>query len=140
MDSVLVDPPAPEQLHLQFAQAAKAVASDLKAFARTMEDPHNKEALEKAKESRAKNAENITSWQVTEHEDWLDVKNHNVDETLDLQGRDVEDNPITELKVEDVQSGLDKFKASHPIIEASVEETSKVIKVSIASKHLLILH
>lgn len=130
MDSVLVDPPAPEQLHLHFSHAARAAASDIKTFAQTMDNPRTKEVLEKAKESRAKNAEDITNWLVTEHEDWLDVRNDDLDKNVDTGERGTGAAlPAADMRAEDIQSVLGKFRESHPGIEASLEESSRTVKV-----------
>lgn len=131
-----MDPPAPEQLQLHFAQAARAAASDVKAFTQTMEDPWSKMAFEGARESRAKNADDITSWLVTEHEDWLDVKKEDVDENIDLNGQDAGVSTAAEISVEDMQAVLEKFKGSHPSIEVSLEGGSRIIKVWTVARHL----
>ena len=129
MDSVLVDPLAPEQLHLHFAQAARAAASDIKNFSQTMEDPRNTVVLEKAKESRAKNTDDITNWLVTEHQDWLDVKDENLDDVVAEEIREGETSSSTGMKSEDIVPVLERFKNTHPDIEASMEEGSTTIKV-----------
>jgi len=130
MDSVLVDPPGPEQLHLHFAQAARAAASDIKNFAQIVDDPRSKEALQQAKESKSKNAADIPNWLVTEHEDWLDGKSENGKDDDSLDARDPVACPApVEIKVEDIQAILETFKESHPAIEASKEESSRLIKV-----------
>ncbi|KAL6718416.1 hypothetical protein ACLMJK_004505 [Lecanora helva] len=134
MDSVLLDPPEPEQLHTQFAQAARTAALDIKSFAQIMEDPHTKEVLEKAKESKAKNAEDITNWLVTEHEDWLNVTDVGVAKlTNQSEQRAGLSSSSSELKAEDLQSALESFKESHPGVEISKEEDSKMIKMYLPS-------
>ena len=137
MDSVLVDPPGPENLHLHFAEAARAAASDIKNFAQNVEDPYSREVLEKAKESRAKNAEDITNWLVTEHEDWLDAKRDDLDEDgkLNIEGNEALP-PPAEMKAKDVQGVLERFKEAHSGIEASMEEPSRTIQVKISAKYL----
>lgn len=130
MDSVLVDPPAPEQLHSHFAQAATGAAQDIKSFAQTMEDARSKDVMEKARESRTNNPEEISAWLVTEHEDWLDVKKEGASEDIHMDRRDAEGEFIAvEVTAEDMQSELEKFKESHHGIEASFEESTKTIKV-----------
>ena len=129
MNSVLVDPPAPEQLHLHFAQAARNAASDIKSFAQIMEDSRTKEVLERAKESKARNAEDITNWLVTEHKDWLDVKDDQLGDALDLGGDVGAAVSGAEITVEGMQSILEKFRESHLGVEVSLEESSRTIKV-----------
>ena len=136
MDSVLVEPQAPEQLHLHFAQAARTAASDIKGFSQTMENPRNKEVLERAKESRAKNTEDITNWLVTEHQDWLDVKDENADAGVDSEIREGEATSAIDVKSEDMRLVLERFKESHPNLEASMEEGTKTITVRATAEYL----
>ena len=143
MDSVLVDPLAPEQLHWYFAQAATGAASDIKSFAQTMEDGRSKNAMKKAKESKAENGEDITGWLVIEHEDWLEVKQDSACEDVDMEGRgsDVKVN-ATDSRSEDLQAALGRFRESHLGIDVSLEMTTKTVKVRAtgkASRLLLIL-
>lgn len=130
MDAVLVEPLAPEQLQIRFAQAAKDAAAEMKSFALVMKDQRSKDVMEKAKKSRAKDGENIRNWLVTEHEDWLDVKQDGASEDAELDGNDSDTKMLTaETANGDIRNLLEKFRESHPSIEASLEDTTKTIKV-----------
>lgn len=130
MNSVLMDPIPPEQLHSHFTQAATGAASEIKSFAQTMEDGRTRDVMEKAKESKANNVEDIAGWLVVEHEDWLDTRHDGASEDVDKKGE------VSDPKVfiagstsEDFQGVLEKFKESHPGIEVSLEDTTSTVKV-----------
>lgn len=134
MDSVLIDPSSPDQLHSNFSQAANGAAQAIRHFTQLVEDSRTKEVMEKAKDSRTKNGEGITGWKVTEHEDWLDVRqkdgNDNVDkeeEATPETGAETGDVP----SVEDVSAALDKFRSDHSGgVETSLDEDTRTVTVS----------
>ena len=127
---MLVDPNVPEELYSHFAHAVTTAAQDIQHFAQTWEDPRSKQALEIARESRAKNEEDIRAWLVSEHADWLDVKeeNGNGESLPGLSNANTGVKP-TEWKAETVQAALAKLKELHPGIETSCEEESQTIRV-----------
>lgn len=129
MYSVLLDPPAPDQLHSSFSQAANGAAQAIKHFTQLVEDGRTKEVMEKAKKSRTENSEGIIAWQVTEHEDWLDVKQDDGNDVVDK-----EEGGITEAadgpSVDDVNAALDKFRSTHVGVEVSLDEDSRTVTVS----------
>lgn len=133
MDAVLVDPLSPERLHSHFSQAAMGAANDIKEFGRLMDQKKNKEVLEQAKESRAKDAEGITGWIVSAHGDWLDMKKEEGIDDLEIDGEGK--NTATsamDTNPEDMQGIVEKFKESHPGIEASFDADSNTVKVRAA--------
>ncbi|CAD6579571.1 MAG: hypothetical protein ASARMPRED_009183 [Alectoria sarmentosa] len=126
MDSVLVDPASPDQLHSNFSQAANGAAQAIKNFTLMVEDSRTKEVMDKAKESRAKTVESITGWKVTEHEDWLNLKqaDGNDDVDKDEEGTaEAGDGP----SAENVNTMLDKLRSSHAGIEVSLDEDSRTV-------------
>ncbi|KAL2048668.1 hypothetical protein N7G274_000580 [Stereocaulon virgatum] len=134
MDSVLVDPSSPEQLYSHFSQAAMGAANDIKEFGHLMDQKKSKEVLEKAKESRAKDAEGITGWIVSAHGDWLDMKKEedSDDPEIDGEGKDTAVSAM-DTNPEDMQAVVEKFKESHPGIEASFDTDFKTVKVFLPS-------
>ena len=130
MDSIFVDSRSPDQLYSHFSQTAIGAAKDIKSFAQLTEDSKSKEALNKAKESRANDAEGITAWRVSEHADWLDVKKEDAveDSQVDINNEDI-DASAGELTVENMQATLEKFKASYTDIEADLDGDTRTIKV-----------
>ena len=129
MDSVLVEPPSPDQLHSNFSQAANGAAQAIKHFTHLVEDSRTKEIMEKAKDSRTKNGEGITSWKVTEHEDWLDVKQEDGNGHVDKEeeaAAEAGDGP----SVKDVNATLEKFRSAHAGVEASLDEDERTVTVS----------
>ena len=133
MDSVLVDPLAPDQLHSHFSQAATRAAREIKDFGHLMEQKKSKEVLEKARESRAKDAEGITGWIVSAHEDWLDVKNGEDSDDFEMavDGEDTTGS-TADVELEDMRAAVEKFKESHPDIEASFDVAARTIEVRAA--------
>ena len=130
MDSIFVDSRSPDQLYSHFSQTAIGAAKDIKSFAQLTEDNKSKEALNKANESRANDAEGITAWRVSEHADWLDVKKEDAAEgsQIDTNNEDV-DTIAGDLTVEEMLATLEKFKASHTDIEADLDGDTRTIKV-----------
>lgn len=129
MYSVLLDPPAPDQLHSNFSQAANGAAQAIKHFTQLVEDGRTKDVMEKAKKSRTENSEGIIAWQVTEHEDWLDVKQDDGNDVVDKEEggiAEAADGP----SVDDVNAALDKFRSTHVGVEVSLDEDSRTVTVS----------
>ena len=128
MDSVLVDPSAPDHLHSNFSRAANGAAQAIQNFTQLVEDGKTKKVMEKAKESMEKNGEGITGWKVTEHEDWLDIKldgNDDVDEDEEITA-EVGDGS----SMESTNMALDRFRSVHTGIEASLDESTRTVTVS----------
>ncbi|KAL8895608.1 MAG: hypothetical protein Q9207_008097 [Kuettlingeria erythrocarpa] len=74
IDPMLVQQPSPEDLYSTFATNVTTIHSDVKDFSITFQNSVFQEILMKAEKSRAESKEDIPSWRVTEHEDWLDVR------------------------------------------------------------------
>ncbi len=130
-----MDPIPPEQLHSHFIQAAAGAAGEIKSFAQTMEDTRSKDAMEKAKDSKAKNGEDITGWLVADHEDWLDMKldGASEDDYIEVEASDAMVF-TTDSTSESTEAVLEKFKESHPGIEVLLEGTRSTIRVWIIKK------
>ena len=127
---MLIDPNVPEELHAHFAHAASSAAQDIKHFTQVWEDPRSKGALETARDSKAKNEEDIRAWLVSEHADWLDVKEENASQgTLGMTNNDGStDVKPTQWTIESIHAAVAKIKEAHPGIEASYEEDLQVVK------------
>lgn len=139
MDSVLVDPPSPDQLHSNFSEAANGAAQAMKDFALLVEDSRTKEVMEKAKESRAKNGEEIIGWKVTEHEDWLAVKHEDGNDDVDKEEEGAAEAGDV-LSMEDVNTALDKLRSTHVGIEASLNEDSRTVTLNLLSPAQMNFH
>ena len=129
MNSVLLDSLSPDQLHSNFSQAANGAAQAIKHFTQLVEDSKTKEVMEKAKESRAKNLEGISSWKVTEHEDWLDANQENGNDDSGKE-EDVFAEAGGSISVESVNAVLEKYHSTHEGIEVSLDEDSRTVTVS----------
>lgn len=132
MDSMFIDSRSPDQLHAHFSQTAIGAAKDIKSFAQLIEENMSKDALNKAKESRANDAEGVTAWRVSEHADWLDVKKEDAaeDSLMDTNNEEL-DTSAGDLTLEDIQAIFKKFKASHTGIEADLDEDTRTVKVGL---------
>ena len=129
MDSVLLHPVSPDQLHSNFSQAASGAAEAIKHFTHMVEDSKTREIIEKARERRTENSEGITGWQVAEHEDWLDVKQEGDNEDIDKDA-EVTADASESSSGKDLTAALDRFRSTHVGLEASLDEESKNIRVS----------
>lgn len=132
MDSVLVDPSSPDQLHSNFAQAANGAAQGIKRFTQMVEDSRTKEVMDKAKESRMKDGESITAWKVTEHEDWLDVKMEDGNDSAEIEEEEGAAEASDGPNIKDVNAVLEKFRSIHVSIEALLDEDERTVTVSYA--------
>ena len=128
MDSVLVDPSAPDHLHSNFSRAANGAAQAIQNFTQLVEDSKTKKVMEKAKESMEKNGEGITGWKVTEHEDWLDIKVDGNDDVDEEEGITAEVGDGS--SIESTNLALDRFRSVHTGIEASLDESTRTVTVS----------
>ena len=133
MHSVLLDPPSPDQLHSNFAQAANGAAQAIKHFSQLLEDSRTKEVMENAKQSRRENSEGIIGWQVTEHEDWLDVKQEDGNDDADKEEGDNAD-AGDDASLSNVTAALDKFRSTHVGVDVSMDKDS----VTVSRLHALI--
>ncbi len=124
MDSVLLDPSSPDQLHENFSQAANGAAQSIKQFTQLVEDGKTKEVMDKAKESRTGNNEGIIGWQVTDHEDWLNVNTEDGSED-----KDKEDEGIADAGDGSVHAALDRFRSAYVGVEASIDEDLRTVTV-----------
>ena len=137
MDSVLVDPSAPEHLHSNFSQAANGAAQAIQHFTQLVEDSRTKKVMEKAKESMEKNGEGITGWKVTEHEDWLDIKADGDDNVDEEEGVTAEVGDGSSMESTNV--ALDRFRSVHAGIEASLDERSRTVTVRYSCTFLQVI-
>ena len=128
MDSVLVDPSSPDQLHSNFSQAANGAAQAIKHFTQLVEDSRTREVMAEARKSRTRNGEGIAGWKVTEHDDWLDIKQEDGNDGVDNEDEgtaEAGDGP----SVKDVNLALDRFRSAHVGVEASLNEDSRTVTV-----------
>lgn len=133
MHSVLLDPPSPDQLHSNFAQAANGAAQAIKNFSQLLEDSRTKEVMENAKQSRRENSEGIIGWQVAEHEDWLDVKQEDVNDDVDKEEGDNAD-AGDDASLTNVAAAVDKFRSTHVGVDVSMDKDL----VTVSRLHTLI--
>ena len=126
MHSVLLDPPSPDQLHSNFAQAANGAAQAIKHFSQLLEDSRTREVMENAKQSRKENSEGIIGWQVKEHEDWLDVKQEDGNDDGDREEGNNAD-AGDDASLNNVTATLDKFRSTHVGVDVSMDKDSVTV-------------
>ncbi|KAL8804853.1 MAG: hypothetical protein Q9182_002347 [Xanthomendoza sp. 2 TL-2023] len=130
VDPMLVQQASPEELYMSFASNATTIKSDIQDFTRLVHDDGSKELFRKAAESRLQNSEDIRGWRVTEHEEWLDVRN--VDSLMAL-GTDSTMAPDQEvprdLTIEEIRATMEQFNNAHSGIDGSLDEVSKALTV-----------
>ncbi|KAL8723746.1 MAG: hypothetical protein Q9225_000041 [Loekoesia sp. 1 TL-2023] len=125
--------PSPEDLYTSFASNATAIRSNIKDFSKTFQDDSCTAIFKKAEESRAQSNEDIPGWKVTEHEDWLDIRNVDSPPNLGANGTSRSDHPDTSQKLtmesEYVRAAMERFKKGNTDIEAFLDENSGLLKV-----------
>lgn len=118
VDPLLAQHASPEDLYLNYSTSTLETAKAIKALTKFMQEPGSQETLQKAKNSRAIDPEGIRPWMVTEHTDWLEVRdlrlNANVvkRDNSQLNGENI---PFPSLS--EISSALEKFKSAHPDIK-----------------------
>ncbi|MCJ1343320.1 hypothetical protein MMC31_001513 [Peltigera leucophlebia] len=123
--------PSPEQFYSNFAKATTRAHEDMIAFQNLMQDPRNQAILDQAKKSRRENPDGITVWRVTDHPNWLDVREeaslkHSPNEPE--EGND----DRNAVKEEDYRAALKKFEENHPTLKASIQdEGSNIIQIQL---------
>ncbi|KAL8835702.1 MAG: hypothetical protein Q9170_003204 [Blastenia crenularia] len=134
IDPMLSQQSSPEDLYAAFASNVSIVQSDIKDFSRFFQSSEYKEIFQKAEESRAQSNEVIRGWRVTEHADWLDVRN--VDSPMNLGGEttnssDPHASEKTTLGSDDLHAAIDRFKKANTGIEVALDEDSKLMKITL---------
>jgi len=134
VDPTLAQQPSPNDFYTNFSGSAKRTAEDIKSFAKLLGDTQSKDILNRSRESRASNPENIQAWIVTDHEDWLEVKAEDSEDNMIIE-EEVEEIPNYALntKVENIRAVIDSYRENHPGIEILLDERS-MIKVGLLSK------
>ena len=138
MDSVLIDSTSPDQLHSSFSQAANGAAQAIKHFTQLVDDSKTKEVMEKARQSRMNNGEGITGWKVTEHQDWLNVRQEEGSDEADKEAEATAE-AGDEISVKDVNAALDDFRSGHLGVETSLDEDSRTITVSLLHAYVRVM-
>lgn len=129
---MLVQQPSPEDLYSTFATNVTTIHSDVKDFSITFQNSVFQEILQKAENSRAESKEDIPSWRVTEHEDWLDVRGADtpVDSAMGgTHGAPPDASQEASTQLEFLRASTKRFNEANPCIEFSLNEKSKTIKV-----------
>ncbi|KAI4144760.1 MAG: hypothetical protein L6R39_004044 [Caloplaca ligustica] len=132
IDPLLTQQPSPEDLYNNFAANVTAIRSDVKNFSESFRDDEYRELLKKAEDIRAQSSEDIPAWRVTEHEDWLDVRN--VASLMDIAAdeRNGADSDVNEKAITEpgyLRAAIGKFRKDNPSIEASLDENSRIVMV-----------
>lgn len=90
-----------------------------------VEDTQSIEILEKSKESRATDPENIPDWIVTDHEDWLEVEDAKENTVKEEEAEEVCKNTL-DIKLENVRAVVDDYRENQTGIEVSLAENSNI--------------
>ena len=115
VDPLLAQHALPEELYSSYSRNAVESAKAIKSFAKFMQEPGPQETLRRAKESRLANSEEITPWIVTEHPEWLEVRNTGAEETMAKEEGHVQGGVFSTPG--EVLPAVERFKAKHPGVE-----------------------
>ncbi|KAL8919236.1 MAG: hypothetical protein Q9208_006897 [Pyrenodesmia sp. 3 TL-2023] len=132
IDPMLVQQPSPEDLYSTFATNVTTIQSDVKDFSITFQNSESQEILHKAEKSRAESNQDVPSWRVTEHEDWLDVRGIDTPKDIAMSGMNGADPGVDQEASTDLnylRATIEKFKKGHPGVEFFLDEKSKTIKL-----------
>ncbi|KAL8813565.1 MAG: hypothetical protein Q9200_000174 [Gallowayella weberi] len=131
VDPMIIQKSSPEELYMSFASNATTIKSDIQDFTRLVHDDGSKELFRKAAESRLQNSEDIRGWRVTEHEEWLDVRNVDSPVALGTNGTVAPDEDVPrDFAIEELRATMERFKTAHSSIDGSLDEVSKALMVT----------
>ncbi|KAL8818399.1 MAG: hypothetical protein Q9223_002953 [Gallowayella weberi] len=134
VDPMIIQKSSPEELYMSFASNATTIKSDIQDFTRLVHDDGSKELFRKAAESRLQNSEDIRGWRVTEHEEWLDVRNVDSPVALGTNGTVAPDEDVPrDFTIEELRATMERFKTAHSSIDGSLDEVSKALMVTLPS-------
>jgi len=127
---VLPEQTSPDQLYYNFSQAALSGGKDIKDFTSLLRDAKFQHVFDLTRDSKAKSIEGIECWKVTEHEDWLNARDDEVNGSPALDSFN-HTNVVTatEGNVDNVRVALQKLKEAHPDVETSIGEEPLLMKV-----------
>ena len=118
VEPLLAHHASPEDLYSNYSSCTLDTAKAIKALTKFMQEPSSQETLKRAKISRAVNPEGIRPWMVTEHADWLEVRNIGADaDAANTNSSQQEGDEIPFPSTDEISSALEKFKRNHPGIE-----------------------
>ncbi|KAL8830651.1 MAG: hypothetical protein Q9191_001307 [Dirinaria sp. TL-2023a] len=126
VEPLLAHHASPEDLYSNYSTSTLDTAKAIKALTKFMQEPSSQETLKKAKSSRATNPEGIQPWMVTEHPDWLEVRNLGADSdavATDSSQHAGDDLPFPSADA--ISSAVEKFKANHPGIAVSELDSNR---------------
>lgn len=118
VEPLLAHHASPEDLYSNYSTCTLETAKAIKSLTKFMQEPNSQETLKKAKSSRAAQPEGIRPWMVTEHPDWLEVRNLGADgDTANTESSQHEGDDVPFPSADEISSALEKLKANHPSIE-----------------------
>lgn len=118
VDPLLAQHALPEELYSSYSRSAVEIAKAIKSFAKFMQEPGPQETLRRAKESSVANPEEIAPWIVTEHPDWLEVRNKGAEGVMAKQEGGLQDGQAAVFPTAgEVLPAVERFRAKHPSVE-----------------------
>ncbi|KAL8861492.1 MAG: hypothetical protein Q9178_002016 [Gyalolechia marmorata] len=132
VDPMLVHQTSPEELYTTFAKNVTRTQTDVQEFRKLYHDGKSKEIFERAAKSRSQYSGDIRGWRVTEHEDWLDLRDLDIPRDVRAERAGPDSNSPPDPSVEDLRAAVEQFKNNHPGIDASLDNDIKDITVCIS--------
>ncbi len=123
------EPSSPETLFAEFHKAATGAVNNVKHFKALIQDQDSQQVLLRARESKAKNADGIQNWLVSQHADWLDVPLVRGAKELKIEEEEKESTPV-EIANDYVSSVVQAFKELNTSPEINVNEERRIITVN----------
>ena len=118
VDPLLAKHASPRELYSEYSGSTLETAKAIKALTKFMQEPASQDMLKKAKDSRAADGDGIQPWMVTDHVDWLEVRDSApaVDAARQDNSR-LEEEEVSFPSRHEIPPALAKFKSGHPGLE-----------------------
>ena len=100
------------------SQSATTAVKNVRNFQTIMREPKTKEILQRAKDSQEQNPDDIKTWKVDEHADWLEMRAE-----VDVKDLRIREKSVGEeqLRVEELRTAVEQLNARKGQVLASLE-------------------
>lgn len=133
VDPLLAQHASPEELYSTYSRNALETAKAIKTFAKFVQESSSQETLKRAKESRAINPEEITPWIVTEHPNWLEMREPDTEgAATSKEGELPNSEAIMFPTAENVAAAVERFRTKHPGIETGGDSSTVEVKLELS--------
>ncbi|MCJ1306655.1 hypothetical protein MMC25_000298 [Agyrium rufum] len=124
---------SPAHLYKAMSWNAITATKSVQLFTHYMRDAKTQSIMQKTKESQNQEPNNIRSWAITDHADWLEKRVEDDVKELTLDEIDLKQTIVSTFDAEEVRAAIATFKQRHRHVEVKVDEAAKTINIRSSS-------